>query len=220
MCFYDTPRSHMVNRIQALCPGCEKKLAVPQTVAGKRIQCPQCAATVAVPESTANSSEQPSTKPSPKQSARQPGSRTPAVQRQRSDRSTNNQRRSKKQNSSQKKIATDQQEQQLWADLELPSSPSTPRPSLPLPPKQKKRKKESSKPVIVGTGNAPPPMSQRRKLTFRERLFVRGGMIGLVATIGSAVLFFTGLGAGVIFYAAPVVFVLGLIKFANAMFDD
>lgn len=57
-------------------------------------------------------------------------------------------------------------------------------------------------------------------MSFGERMTTGGGIKGLLMMAGAAIWFFVGLAAGYIYFYPPVMFVIGLVMFGNAVFGD
>lgn len=183
----------MSDRIRLECPECDRKLAVPMSAAGKKIRCPGCASIL--PIATAGRAR--------KTSRATRGASSSAAGTAR--------RRERPQRPEPEPDPFE--EQDVWSQDGASAEPG-------LPPLRRKKPKKSAKPRLVGTGNEPPPVAKRQKLSFRDRL-VHGGVIsGLLMMVGAAVWFFVGLAGGVIFFYPPILFIVGLVTSVRGLFDD
>ena len=184
----------MSDRIRVQCGACDSKLAVPGTVAGKKVRCPKCKGVIAVPAYT----------PQPTPAVR--GSQTAAAP--------------KKKKRTHRKRPGPKTEDLFASDGVLSQGEAVTSSSGQLPPRRKQRKKKGTKPRLAGTGNEAPTGPKRVRQSFGDRLLHGGVITGILTMIGAAAWFFIGLAGGVIFFYPPVLFIIGVVTCVKGLLDD
>ena len=215
----------MAERITLSCSGCQKKLAVPLSAAGKRIKCPGCHAVNSVSglhhdspgscdlPSSAQKSQQSKPRPSRPPAEVKQIHRTPTVKK--SSRSADSEARSKTQR--QPKSSHRSSVEDNWLMDESFEDASY---GAAMPPKQRKKKKPPEKPRLRSSGNEPPPVNRGPGMSLKERLIYGGGLKGVLMMIGGTVWLVVGLMGGRLFFYAPVVIIVGLFTSVKSLFGD
>jgi phage FluMu protein Com len=184
----------MNDRIRVQCGACDTKLAVPGTVAGKKVRCPKCKGVVAVPA------------PTPQPAPAVTRSQTAAVP--------------KKKKRKVRKRPGPKRNDLFSSDEFLSQGEAVASSSGQLPPRKKHGKKKGPKPRLVGTGNEAPKGPKRVRQSFSDRLLHGGVITGILTMIGAAAWFLIGLAGGVIFFYPPILFIIGLVTCIKGLLDD
>lgn len=223
----------MTDRIQVTCPDCRAHLAVPETVAGRKIRCPKCQGVIAVDAPAARPARSPAAPaPTPRlprsnvssekrSEVRQP-ERPAKSQRTAPDGSSGKRRRPER--SPVEDPFVDDAEgsggqwssgyENPWNSYDDPAVEE----EIParLPPRAKKNAPARKKPALKGTGNEPPPMETRESQRSWGTVFS-----GILMMAGAVIWFFGGLAFGILFYYyPPVLFIVGLITAIKGLFGS
>ncbi|MCA9086721.1 MAG: hypothetical protein KDA81_21840, partial [Planctomycetaceae bacterium] len=180
----------MSNRIAVCCDACQKKLAVPDSAAGRRIRCPQCGGPVPVPQQNRPAAPTTPATSAPATSARGATSKNKASRPER------------RSDAAASRTTAESQKRQRQQPMSAPARPQRSRSvavrppeddpfaapfgdslndySSEMPPRRKKKSGgTSSRPKLVGSGNEPPPPVRGPGLPFQDRLFSSSVMGGL-----------------------------------------